>query len=146
MCIIFGVTAQTKISHQVIASSGDQMQSASMHLDFTMGEFMIESLGSDPKVTHGFQQPQLSMMVRVVDPLFAGKIKVYPNPVHDVLNVAIEEEGAFHLVIIDMYGKEILSNEFSTLKQMNIKHLTPGSYALVIAKNGLTVYSGIFEK
>jgi len=117
-----------------------------MHLDFTMGEFMIESLGSDPKVTHGFQQPHLSMMVRVVDPLFAGKIKVYPNPVHDVLNVAIEEEGAFHLVIIDMYGKEILSNEFSSFKQMNLKQLTPGSYALVIAKNGLTVYSGIFEK
>lgn len=70
------------------------------------------------------------------------QIKIFPNPVEDVLNIALEgnTEGSFSLLMTDVAGKKV--SELNNLQKfenvINVESLDEGIYFLTISKGHTT--------
>jgi hypothetical protein len=74
--------------------------------------------------------PQLSL------PDAGQELHVYPNPVHDVLNIQYGREIS-SIRMVSMQGRDIdVSEEAIRSKQINIQSLAPGIYILYIQSEG----------
>ena len=64
------------------------------------------------------------------------KVKIYPNPATDFLNIEREENSKDEsLVIYDITGKEVFRTTLSSLTQtIDVSNLARGSYSLVIGE------------
>ena len=73
------------------------------------------------------------------------KIRVYPNPVTDNLNIIISDNLNFKSIkIIDLSGKEIINEVFSS-SEINVEKLTRGIYFLFL-NDGEKNYQSKFIK
>lgn len=70
--------------------------------------------------------------------IIRGKLKIYPNPVRETLQISINSEtsGKVQLLVIDMTGRVIQQQSVSVIKGQNqfsvpSRTLKPGSYRLV---------------
>ena len=61
-----------------------------------------------------------------------GLVKIYPNPVKDVLSVSFDEQGTFAITIIDALGKVVYTNETDKNLNINTSALSQGIYILKI--------------
>ena len=138
--------AQTKLDPQVIASSGQHLENSTVHMDFTLGEFMVRNVKGNSQITQGFQQSQLSMMIPVIEPSFEGKIVVFPNPVPATLTISVQQEGTFVVRIYNLPGTVVLQKQFSGTAYIDMKMLAPGSYGLIITSGNNPLYTSIIEK
>lgn len=143
---LFQLIAQTKFTPDGISSAGQHLQGASLNFEFTLGEFVVGTIGTAPKATQGFNQPALDLMIGVIDPEYEGKIHVFPNPANDILNVTIESKEVFELRLFDLDGILLQSKGFSTTTQLEISKLVQGIYVLDIRKKEAPVFSVIIEK
>jgi hypothetical protein len=144
----FGTTlrAQSSVTPQVLASSGRHLENVEVHLDFTLGEFMVQTIGNDPKVTQGFHQPGLEMINQVVEPSFEGKVSVYPNPFQTELDIKINDQREFCINISDLKGTVMMRQKFSAETRLNLTTLEPGMYTILITLKDARIYSGVIEK
>ena len=61
------------------------------------------------------------------------KVKTYPNPVIDILNVSVEEGMQFNVKVYNMWSQEVISGvNFKSLHQLNLSHLDLGTYLLKV--------------
>lgn len=128
----FNVSAQ-KISPQVISSTGDIVESTDIHISWTLGEFSVATIGTNPKLTQGFQQSNIVVQSTVEDPHFSNLIAVFPNPVEDVLNVQFENAHIeFAVELIDAHGKILQKPNFTNAIRIQMNHLPSGNYYLRI--------------
>jgi len=143
--IIFtiGILCMLSVSGQqlcpeVISSAGDYFKGSEATLSWTIGETVIETFtGTNCILTQGFQQPFISVtgIKKLEDKNL--KIKVFPNPASDFLNVRFIATEKIDLIIelIDLNGKVLLNEKVVTdqlIKQINLKYVKPGSYFLRI--------------
>ena len=140
------LSAQNKVDPEVLSSAGSHFQIPGLHLDYTMGEFMVQTLGTNPRFTQGFQQPGLEFIIGTIDPDYAGKIRIYPNPASEWMKVEIDEDGLFEIHLLSLQGASIVRQVFISTADVNITSLVPGLYAFTISKDGTNVYSDILEK
>lgn len=78
-----------------------------------------------------------------VDYVDSNRIKIYPNPVSDVLQIS--SHTGFDMVrIYDTTGKEVLTSDYS--KTVDVSHLTKGIYFVKVLTNGSTYYQKIIKK
>jgi len=138
--------AQNKADPKVIASGGSHFLQNGIHLDYTMGEFMVQTLGTNTRFTQGFQQPGLEFGVGTIDPAFVGKITLLPNPAMDFIEIHIDGVGLFEVYLFNMLGEAFHKEVFIEKINIPIANLSAGAYALTITQNGHLVYSGIMEK
>lgn len=75
----------------------------------------------------------------------SGHMIVYPNPVKDVLQLQLVDNGPFALRITDVSGREVLTQSACLQTQVDITDLRPGSYYLRVAQNG-QIYGQRFVK
>lgn len=143
---ISNVNAQTQFTPEVLSSAGQHVQGPSLNVEFTLGEFATSTVGDDPKVTQGFNQPRLEIMIRVIDPQYDGKIYIFPNPANEILNVTTDEQGEFDLIIYDLKGELMNQSTFSYATQLNVSGYPHGAYVIVVKHYGLLVYAGVIEK
>jgi hypothetical protein len=81
--------------------------------------------------------------------LSPGNISVFPNPVKDILYVAVHAKNNIEELTIEtfnVYGQKISSsqnkNVFGEIKtETDLSHLTNGMYLVVVKENGKQVYS-----
>ncbi len=126
-----------QLSPEVISSAGDYFVGSNVTLSWTIGEAVIETFtDTNCILTQGFQQPFI--------PPIAGikkledknlKIKVFPNPASDFLNVRFIATEEIDLIIelIDLNGKVLLNEKVVTdqlIKQINFEYVKPGEYDL----------------
>lgn len=107
--------------------------------EFSIGEMTLVHTASAPNiiVTQGVLQPG-EISTGIFDhELGDGQIKVYPNPVDDVLNVDINLSlgGSLQLQVYDLAGKLVSQKQISVLsgKETTIfsfAHLAAGNYLL----------------
>ena len=95
--LLISVTGYSQdIQQQVIASAGDQYNNASASVSWTVGETVTATLtNSSIHLTQGFQQGNLTVSSLVEQDMLDFSLKVYPNPVMDIL--ILETEG-YHLL------------------------------------------------
>jgi len=133
MFIILSAGAQVK--QEVIASAGGYNVNGAISISWTLGETVIPTFTNcDLVLTHGFQQQLIITTVEENLEVLVN-IKVFPNPVSDVVNVQFESpvEGEAVLTIIDSKGNLVKSEMIETTtieKQINLQDIPAGIYYL----------------
>ena len=93
-------------SQELISTAGDEFSNASLHMEWSLGEPVIET-SSDEEIylSQGFHQPVMINKIKEDD-----RIQVYPDPFD--LNLIIEfeelESADMYAMVCDMSGKVIL--------------------------------------
>ena len=146
-----------KLSPEVISSAGDISKTASVSLEWTLGETIIESSKiADKHYTQGFHQSYLK--VKSIFPAnnessaSGYNMSVSPNPVEAILEIQISTENVptdkiskVDLFLIDMQGQQFPvqnSNEKPGTTFLDMSAFPSGVYFLKAQKeNGLLLKS-----
>lgn len=72
-------------------------------------------------------------------------LKIYPNPVKDVLNISLPQSGYYDIVVYDAVGRQILKSGGNNLVGLKVSSLESGAY-FIMATDGKESYSGKFIK
>ena len=132
------------LKQSVIASAGGVDRAGAISLEWTLGEFAVETITAAKNLyTQGFHQPIL--MVKSfhsppkpelsTDILSSYKVLLAPNPVQSFVNVFInsKESEKFSLILYDMSGRKILSKLVSGIDlsvRIEMGHLSSGVYLM----------------
>ena len=143
-----------KLSPEVISSAGDISKSASLSLEWTLGETVVESSKTaDKHYTQGFHQTYLKVISLKNESLASDdNIIIFPNPVESILelkilseNLSQDKNGKLDLFLIDIRGQQLLvqkTNEKSGSTFVDMTAFPSGTYFLKAQKeNGLLLKS-----
>jgi polyhydroxybutyrate depolymerase len=86
--------------------------------------------------------PQAGVILSNQNVLSQEIVKVFPNPVNDILNIAIENEDIEQITLFDTMGKTIQNWQTpnTSVFSLSMKHLNTGVYFLQVeTNNGVTV-------
>ena len=140
--LLFTLSASAQIKQEVISSAGGYNVNGGLSISWTLGETIIPTFEKDGLIlTHGFQgQMLLTTVEENLDVLV--KVKVFPNPASDVVNIQFESpvEGEIVLTIINSQGKLIkreLIESTVVEKQINLQDIPAGIYYLRLTKGKL---------
>ncbi len=112
--------AQIEMDRSIISASGGFSETDNFSISWTLGELAITSLNGDHMIlTQGFQQA-LNAGTGVTKNEPNWNILVYPNPVHDILNIHFDlrESKDFLIELQDVSGR--------ILKQVPLQNILPG--------------------
>lgn len=121
---------------KVIASSGESFEGNSMQIDWTLGEVAITTIGnSSGQITQGFHQPSYTFTNINELPSDLGKIKVYPNPSSDRIEMELDFDvnRTVKIQLMDMNRRLILekkANGNHISEVFNIATLPPANYLI----------------
>ncbi|MCD6013881.1 MAG: Secretion system C-terminal sorting domain [Flavipsychrobacter sp.] len=140
------------LERQVIGSAGVFESTSAGSLSYTVGECVTNTMSASSVIlTQGFQQPPFST-VSVKKIIHENTdIKVYPNPVTDVVYVAISPpgNGNFSVVVWDTHGRllqvpaavEYAKNQASIT--LDLSTYAPGIYLVSVLQNNGTYIKNI---
>lgn len=74
-----------------------------------------------------------------VDEFNITNVKLYPNPVENILTVALKANIDTKLEIYDLLGKRVFKNTISKTSILNLQHLEAGIYILKLTQNNVTI-------
>jgi Secretion system C-terminal sorting domain len=146
-----------KLSPEVISSAGDISKTASILLEWTLGETVIESSKTvDKYYTQGFHQTYLkvtSILPTDKENLSSDySMMIFPNPVEAILEVKISTEnllqnetGKVDLLLFNLVGQQLSvqkTNEKSGSTFVDMTAFPSGTYFLKAQKeNGVLLKS-----
>jgi hypothetical protein len=118
---------------QLIASTGDHHSNASASVSWTVGETVIATLtNSSIHLTQGFQQGNLTVSNLVEQDMLDFNLKVYPNPVIEILILETDEKQHSYRVI-NMQGELVLNGIITAvLQEIDFTNLPRGVYLLSV--------------
>lgn len=99
---------------------------------------VIDQLGNDLEISLPAEPASVffvnNIITKVVDPELSEKVKVYPNPVADVLNIDLGELNGQILELFNVLGKRIIHRQldFGNTIDLNVSTLEKGIYLLKI--------------
>ena len=137
LMIINGFAASAQ---QVVASAGHSGSASGVVVDWTLGEAVIETFtGSGYILTQGMHQSKLSM-TGIGDFTVPGlDVRVFPNPVTEVLTIEAIQTGnpLFWYELMDMTGRRSVRTEMrSQTEKLDLTGYAPGIYLLRIFSPG----------
>jgi hypothetical protein len=95
------------------------------------GRRTFGGLPNIPDYTLGAMEPPCVVSVGEVEG--KSKIDVYPNPASDVVSVSVNKLNSdFYLELTDIFGRKLLKTEFTNQREINVSHLAPGIYCLIL--------------
>ncbi|TAE45982.1 MAG: T9SS C-terminal target domain-containing protein [Bacteroidetes bacterium] len=100
-----GLSAQT-IDRQVIGAAGTTFQTASIHLDFTVGESVVPTVEAGSFILNqGFQQGDLNKVG--IEDLAEVKYVLFPNPTYGLVTLQLESAKnlSLSLEVTDASGR-----------------------------------------
>lgn len=123
-------------AQEVIATSGDYLESGDMSIQFTIGELATETLNNDEvTITQGFNQPTFTITSIEDNPLVNIDIEVFPNPVAEILSLKIDKPyDDIRWVLFDIDGKQIKKGELENGNQIEFQEFSQGTYILTVMK------------
>jgi hypothetical protein len=141
-CICFFLTAKSQTPDpSIISAAGGSDKISTLSLDWTMGEYAVETITSPGKMyTQGYQQPLLitaAITARTTSDADNYTISIAPNPIVSIVNFGITstKAGRVFITIGDIHGvifiqKNIAVNSGSL--QIDMSSLPPGTYSLTV--------------
>lgn len=98
LLLFFSLRGQV-IDHDVIVSAGEEFKTESLVLNWTLGEIVTETYYSESiTLSNGFLQAH-SLVSAIEDVLEINPLKVYPNPVCDILVLETTIENQTYQII-----------------------------------------------
>ncbi|MEL6988131.1 MAG: T9SS type A sorting domain-containing protein, partial [Bacteroidota bacterium] len=113
-------------------SNGATTPSIEVAMDTTYAVTVIDA--NECQVTTSFE-----VITSLNDPLLASKVKVFPNPTDEVLNITLEEIGLIQEIeIFNIQGKRILQSKMDAKEiRIDISNFHAGNYILRMTGDGL---------
>jgi Secretion system C-terminal sorting domain len=135
-------------SPAVIGAAGQISSYSDMTIEWTLGETFVETgSGKTTYVTEGYHQPMLLVKEISKSATSSYDVKIFPNPVKDILSVLIQTKITDPLIlkIDDVTGRTVLvkdapggSNEI----QLKTNNLPEGMYILSVTnRKGYRIHS-----
>jgi hypothetical protein len=124
-------------AQEVVASSGSSGTITGYKVDWTIGEPVIETFtGSANILTQGMHQTKL-LVTGVQELTTSGlKVRVYPNPVSDMLMIEVVQTGndLFRYELFDVTGRKlVLKNMNSNIEEIDMSSYVSGIYLLYVS-------------
>ena len=130
--VLFSFFASLAVSAQeVVSTQGDSYSNASVNIDFTIGEVIIDT-GTDGAndLTQGFHQTNWNFL-GVEDHALNYEVCIFPNPTEDVLNISTSTFENVTYTLYDAQGKLVMQNILSAEQTpIQVSQLAPGAYSL----------------
>ena len=91
-----------------------------------------------PVITNTFETEFVAPLS--VDEFNTSDFELYPNPVHDILNLQFNRTGSYNIIVIDLQGKTVLNTLIEeAFTQIDVSNLDSGVYFVkVMSKNSIT--------
>lgn len=138
---VLTVYGQTSIL-EVISPAGGYYTNNDLGISvsWTLGEPVVGTLVNDTEgiiLTQGFQQGDYVIVSVPVDPNLGFTARIYPNPAKDEtsLKITLPTLGRVRLMVFDITGRVVLSDQFEVTTQeyshnLNISSLRAGIYLI----------------
>ena len=123
--------SQIDITRDVFASSGSEMSSSDLLVNFTLGEVFTSTFdtGSDIIMTMGFQQGELSLAS--LHEFSNEQMSLFPNPADNLINFHSSSDLPFTYFVYDVTGRIILNGQsLSGTLILNLSSIVEGKYIL----------------
>jgi len=138
ICLLFSclsVRSQSyNADHFVIANSGDFYDDGTNQLSFTIGETIIQTIGTKSTfLTQGFQQS--GFIITNLEELtpFNYQVSTYPNPAGDFLYLETNKEFPMEISVFDLNGRELMhSSSRNKVTQLNFTGMPNAAYLLYV--------------
>lgn len=111
--LLLAMTGLAK-AQQAISTSGGSMSSATIQVNWTAGETIIEGASSGKTFfTAGVNQPILAIITSLESIEPEAKISVYPNPTSYFVNIRYDGKTPIKMRVIDINGTVLSVSEIS---------------------------------
>ncbi len=133
VCLLSSISlqAQIEITPSVISSSGGYGEKENFSISWTLGELAITTLqGENLVLTQGFQQPsEIGVGLKKYE--IDWNISVYPNPVHNELNILFDLRGSkdFLLELQDVTGRLLIQEYHQNVNPGDLVILNTSDFA-----------------
>lgn len=122
-----------------IASAGEMdLTGTAPSLEWTIGEAIIPTIGSNLILTQGFHQTFASDLTSLQQTLFEDVfLEIFPNPVYDILNITVRSQSdqEIALTLISVDGKILTTKLFSgqeIMQQLDMRMFPAGIYMITL--------------
>lgn len=140
--VILSANAQS-IGPSLLTAAGESFQSENIHLDWSLGEVMVESFSTaGTTLTQGFHQAEIDLVTGFEDQLIS--ISIYPNPASESVSLKTDyhKYPELRTTIHDLSGKTVLESTINgTRNLIDISTLKEGVYYIKIYGNGAILKS-----
>jgi hypothetical protein len=139
ICFFYSANSQ-KLERSIISPAGGSSLTPKYTIDWTMGEFAVETISSNGKMyTQGFHQP-LQIITSTSPVTRTGivyNISIAPNPVTSILNFSISSVNNIRVfvTIADIHGvifKQYNVSSANGTLQIDMTGLPAGTYTLTV--------------
>ncbi len=139
------INAQS-ISAELISSAGNHYQDENIQVSWSIGEPIIATLAEgDLILTQGFHQDRYTIQTLIEDLSSNFKVKIYPNPTTDFINVNFTENSPsakLQIKLYDFNGKMLLVKDVKTdNEKIDMSKLANSVYILKITDNKKDIFS-----
>jgi len=123
------------LDQNVIGTAGNYSESGTASLSWTIGETVVETVSDGTTaLTQGFQQGNLSVTTLIEQPELSSTLKVYPNPVKNILHVETDKKGMDYQ-LLNISGQAVANGKLeNTNQEINFSALPVGTYFLKISE------------
>ena len=123
------------VSKQVIGPSGTTFENGTNKLSYTTGEVVVGAMTAEDGslyLGNGYY-PSLTLETLTSEaPALQLDIKVFPNPVTEVIYITHPTELFFEIRITDISGKQILETAHQKQQPLSVQNLTTGTYFITV--------------
>ena len=123
------------ISKQVIGPAGATYENDNNKLSYTAGEVLVGAMTSEDgsiQLGNGYY-PSLDLSTLTTEtPELKLQVKVFPNPVTELLFISHPTEQRFEVMITDMTGKELLNTTYQNEQPLHFQNFTSGTYFVTV--------------
>jgi len=120
-------------SSSVISTAGMTSTNSSAIVSWSLGEVVV----SISDIHQGYQFPSETMnLITAIEDHFQGKIKIFPNPTHDILTLTLSPSNdIIEINLLDVMGRKLdsLVPKDDHQLRMDLSGLNPGIYLLIIS-------------
>jgi hypothetical protein len=133
------------LSHQLLVPVAGVSYNGGISYSQTIGETAVVIInGDDFVLTQGFQQPPVKLSKSLPPP--GNGVKVYPNPVSDILNIELfgQKDQTFRIELVTISGIKVISEkrsysgQFWDIMPIEVDKYSKGLYLVrVISDDGI---------
>ena len=121
------------ISKQVIGTAGSTQSNSDLKVSWTTGEPVVGLMtAGGNQLGNGYYPAMDLKTLKIEDNALDLQVKIYPNPISQMLYVSHPELNSFAIQISDLNGKQIYSGTMNKEQPLDVSHYTQGMYLVTI--------------
>ncbi|MFW5761044.1 MAG: T9SS type A sorting domain-containing protein [Cyclobacteriaceae bacterium] len=121
------------LDQNVKGTAGNYSESGTASLNWTIGETVVETVSDGTNtLTQGFHQGNLSVTTLIEKTELISNLKVYPNPVENILHVETDKIGVDYQ-LLNINGQAVSNGKLENKNnEVKFSDLPAGTYFLKI--------------